>query len=150
MLDQFRIDASGMRFEFRLFQNILDALKAGSERFEIGRRPYGLDGDKALFDVDEIVPAGGQHGVDFIVFEAANVTEVVANAVEEELVDLDAQMLTERNAQLAFNQDLDDALGRSPQREGVLGACGDQANLEAAVERVQFIGDGEDLCGLAA
>ena len=74
--------------KLRLLQNILDALETRRQRLEIFRRPHGLNGDEPLFDIHQVVPAGSQHGIDFVIFEAANVFEVVADAVEEEIFEL--------------------------------------------------------------
>ncbi len=111
-------------FELRLLQNIADALEAGGQRFEILRGPDCAHGFEALFDVDQIVPAGGEDGVDFVVLKAANFAEVVADAVGEEFFELAvafAERLN-RQPQFAFDQNLDDALRGAAQRERILRA----------------------------
>ena len=74
--------------KLRLPQDILNAFEAGGQRLEIFRRTNGLHGEQPLFDVHQVVPAGGQNGVDFVVLEAANFFEVVADAVEHEFLKL--------------------------------------------------------------
>ena len=70
--------------------------------------------------IEQIVPAGGQDGVDFVVLEAADIAEVVADAVGEERLQAAAsppQKVEQRQSQLAFDQDLDHALRGAAQRE---------------------------------
>ena len=71
------IDRAACALEFGLLENVLDAFETGGERLEIGRSAHRLDARQARFHIQQIVPAGGQDGVDFVVVEAANVAEIV-------------------------------------------------------------------------
>ena len=52
-----------------------------------------------------------------------------------------------RQSSLALDQDLDDALRRAAQRERILRAGGNQADAEAAAQRVELVGQRDDLAG---
>ena len=75
-----------LRVEERsLLQDIFDALEAGGDGFEVGRRANRFDALQARFEIDEIGPAGRHAGADFVVGEAANIAEVVFDAVAQKL-----------------------------------------------------------------
>src|ERR1700693_3198922 len=67
--------------ELRLLQHILDSLKAGGDRVEVRGPPDCLDAFQARFKVDEVGPARGNAGPDFVIGEAADIAEVVFDAV---------------------------------------------------------------------
>ena len=73
--------------ELGLLQNILDALEAGRQRLEVFGRPHGLHRGETLFHVGQVVPARRQHGVHFVILEAADIVEVIADAVEHEFLE---------------------------------------------------------------
>ena len=50
-------------------------------------------------------------------------------------------------SQLAFDQNLDHALRGAAQRERILRAGGNQADAEAAAQRIELVGDATDLAG---
>ncbi len=129
---------------FRMLRMRLKLAASGSKS-SVGRT--ARSGFEAFFDIEEIVPAGGEDRVDFVVLEAANFAEVVADSFGEEFFELAiafAESL-DRQAQFAFDQDLDDALRGAAQREGVFRAGRDQAYAEASAQRVELVGDRDQL-----
>ena len=97
---------------------------------------------RRVFQIGQVVPAGGHGGVDFVVLEAADIVEVEADAVFEEFQQLRVVVARsrQRNRQLAFHQDLDHALRGAPQRERIARAGRDHADAEAAAQRIQLVG----------
>ena len=105
-------------------------LKLAASGSKSACRADGLDGFEPLFDINQIVPAGGEDGVDFVVFEAADFAEVVADAIEQEFFELRrcAREAADRQPQFAFHQDLHDALRGAAEREGIFRAGRNQAD----------------------
>ncbi len=125
-------------------------LAASGSKFSVG--PHGLNGVEPALDIHQVVPAGGQHGVHFVVPEAANVAEVVANAIQEKLrqrLRLRRVSLRSGSAQLPFDQDLDHALRRAAQRERVARAARNQPDARSSPQGVQLVGQRHDAPGRA-
>ena len=145
-LEQAFVDRPGA-FEFRLFQNVADALEAGRERFEIRRGTQILYVREARFQVNQIAPAGGHAGIHFVIGEAAVILEVELHAVGEEIDErlVAFEEVEQRQLDFAFHQNLYDALRRAPQREGIARAGGNHAHAETAAQRVELVGQRHQL-----
>src|SRR5450755_3819762 len=104
----------------------MDAFETGCQRLEILRRTDGLNREKPLFNVHQIVPSGREDSVNLIVLEAANFFEVVASPIEQEFLELwiVVQQFGEGQLQLAFDQDFHYSLRGAAQRERIPGAGG--------------------------
>jgi hypothetical protein len=138
--------------KFRLFQNITDAFEAGRQRLEIGRWPQILHAHQPRFQVHQVAPAGRHAGVNLVVLEAAVILEIefhaVGEKVDERLVFF--QEIEQRQLDPALHQNLHHALGGAPQRKGIARTGGDHAHPETAAQRVQLIGQRDDLAGAVA
>ncbi len=97
-------------------------------------------------------PIRGENRSHFVVAEAANLAEVVANSVGEKLLQLLVafEQRLERNAQPRFHRDFDYALRRPPQRKRIFRSGGNQPHPEAAAQRVELIRDRYNLPGKTA
>ena len=138
--------------EFRLLQNIADALEAGRQRLEIGCRPQALHAHQPRFQIHQVAPAGRHAGIHFVVREAAVVFEIELHAVGEEIDQRPVafQKIEQRQFDLALHQNLHHALRRAPQRKRVARAGGDHAHSEAAAQGVELVGQRDDLAGAMA
>ena len=58
--------------------------------------------------------------------------------------------IEQRNFELAFHQDFDDALRGAAQREGIARTGRNQAHAEASAQGIELVGDGDDLGGAMA
>src|SRR3954471_11739607 len=95
-----------------LFQYVADASETRGQRLEVFGLPNIANGLKAFLDIGKIIPAGREHRVDFVVFETANVAEVITDALRQKFRELHiafAERL-DRQPQLAFDQNPDNAL----------------------------------------
>ena len=100
--EQSGVDQAAFICELRLLQNIANAFEARGKRFEIGRGAHGLNSGQTLFDVDQVIPAGSEDGVDFVVLESADIAEVIADAIEQERLDLGRQELSDGKVEFPF------------------------------------------------
>ncbi len=130
-----------------LLQDILDAFEAGGEGFEVGRGADGLHALQTRFEIEQIGPAGGHAGADFVVGEAADVAEVVFDAVTQELAS--SPCCGKSKLTLTFDDDAHDALGGAAKTEWVAGVRWGHADLEAFGQRVPFVGKAEEAASRA-
>ncbi len=91
----------------------------------------------------KIGPAGGHAGADFIVGEAADIAEVVFDAVAHELA-----FERRRGFNSALHDDAHDALRGATQPEWISRSGGRHADLEAFGQRVPFVGEAQDSAGV--
>ena len=73
---------------------------------------------QAAFEIDQISPAGGHAGANFVVREAADIAEVIFDAVAHELAQLGAHA-GEIELHFALDDDSHDALRGAAQRERI-------------------------------
>ena len=135
-------------FEAGLLEDVADALEAGGERLEVSVGRTCADGFEAFFDIEKIVPAGDEDGVDFVVFEAADFAEVVADAIDEEFFELHVAFAEslDRQAQLAFDENLTMPCAARRRAKDLWNRRG-SGRREAAAQRIELVGDGDDLAG---
>ena len=81
-------DACSTVCDAGLAQDVLDSFEAGCERLEVLRGPDLRQRGEPVFDIDQIVVAGCEDGVDLVVFEAAEIFEVKRDAVQQEFFEL--------------------------------------------------------------
>ena len=96
-------------------------------------------------DVGQSAATGGQHRVHFVVLEAANLAEVILDAIEQKLAQLALSQIVELVVELRFDQNLDDALRGAAQSERIFRARRHQADGEASAQRIQLVGQRHDL-----
>ena len=126
-------DAAGQR-SCACLRMLLMRLKlaARGSKSSVGRT--SLDGFEALFDIDQIVQPDARTAFTSSYLKAANFAEVVADAVEEEFFELRVAVAEglNRQAQFAFDENLDDALRGAAERERIFRAGGNQADAESS------------------
>src|SRR5436190_1929681 len=106
--------------EFRLLQDIANALEAGGERLEIERLAQALYALESGFEVHQVAPARGRRGVDFVVGEAPDIAEIVFHAILQEVAkSVIVEVRREVEIELPFDDDLNHALRGAAQRERI-------------------------------
>src|SRR5579885_1100573 len=127
--------------EFCLTQDVLDSLETCGKGLEILSGTYGLQRGKASFYIDQVVPTGGKDRIHLVVPEAANLAEVIFDAIQEEFTKLciAAGEFAQRELEFTFHQDADHALRGASQREGVFRSGRDQADRKTTAQRVELV-----------
>ena len=130
-------------------QNIADAFEAGRERLEIRRGPRLSNRFEPFFHIEKIVPAGGEHGVDFVVLEAADLAEVIANAIGEKIlqrrVAFAQRWIGSRSLPSTRILTMPCAARRSA--NGSFEPGRNQPDPEASAQGVELVGDGRQVAG---
>ena len=83
--EQLFVQRVRLAFETGLPQDVADAFEAGSQRFEVLGGPHGPDGFEAFGEIHQIVPVRREDGIDFVVLEALDFAEIVADALGDKV-----------------------------------------------------------------
>src|SRR5262245_60921900 len=144
----------------RLFQNLADAFEGNCQRLEVLRLANGAQRVQAPACIHEIVGTRPEDGVHFVIAEAFLLAEDELCALLQEVKNLllllgrhlalwrigmeclrgGGDGIRERERQLLFENDFDDAEASATQGEGIAGAGWNHAYGEAADDGVKLVG----------